>query len=154
MDKIVYKSKDFVVKKSNVPDAGLGLFANRNFKKGEILGDYKGKLLTLAECDRYKDQSHMLDITGIKNVKYAAIQPGKKMLLRYINHAPSTVDGKKVKGKKRHNVQFLNLEIYPYVKIQAILNIENGDEIYLNYGTYFTKLFLKNDKIKKFFLGE
>ncbi|MCP5495240.1 MAG: SET domain-containing protein-lysine N-methyltransferase [Leptospiraceae bacterium] len=153
-DKPIYTTKNFFVQKSNIPESGLGLFANRQFKKDEILGDYKGKLLTLEDCDNYKDQSHMVDITELKNIKYAAIQPGKKMLLRYINHAPSTVNGKRVKGKKAHNVKFKNLEEYPYVQIQAIKDIDKNDEIYLNYGASFSKLFLRNDKIRDFYSKE
>ena len=34
---ILFKSKSLYVMKSNLPDAGLGLFALRSFKKGESL---------------------------------------------------------------------------------------------------------------------
>lgn len=156
-DKIIFQTKDFIVKKSLLPEAGLGLFANRDFKKGESLGPYKGKLLTMEEC--YKEKylpywSHMLDIEHLKKGKYVAIHPPKRMLLRYINHAPSKVNGKKVKGKKAINVEFSEIPDPPYIEIVTIKEVKKGDEFYLYYGPGFSKSYLNNPKLKEFYLKD
>jgi len=41
-----YKNEPwFYIKKSNIKDAGDGLFSARNFKKNEIIGYYEGKII-------------------------------------------------------------------------------------------------------------
>lgn len=154
--KHLYQSKDFTVKNSNIPGAGFGLFANRDFEKGETLGEYKGKLITKEEGDKCEkrgiDCSHMLDIIGLNVPPYSYIHPNKKMLLGYINHAPKKINGLKVEFKKSPNVILQNIEKPPYVIVISIRKIEKGDEIYLNYGSYFTKQFLKIEGIKDFFI--
>ncbi|MCB1158225.1 MAG: SET domain-containing protein-lysine N-methyltransferase, partial [Leptospiraceae bacterium] len=97
------------------------------------------------------DCSHMLDITGLEVKGYAYIHPDKKMLLGYINHSPATVDRKRVSGKKAFNVEFLEKKTSPYIQIQAVKRIEAGDEIYLNYGSYFTRLYVSTEKAKNFY---
>ncbi|MEM7180060.1 MAG: SET domain-containing protein-lysine N-methyltransferase [Spirochaetota bacterium] len=155
---ILYQSKDFIVKPSNIPHSGYGLFARRSFAKGEVLGPYKGRLISEAEGQKLEDRgvdcSHMLDITAMDyNGGFAYIHPPKKMLLGYINHAPVTVKGKKIFGKKAYNVIFDELTSEPYVQITATKTITAGDEVYLNYGAYFSRLYLKTEKAKQFYLG-
>lgn len=152
---VVFQTKDFIVKKSLLPGAGLGLFANRDFKKGESLGPYKGKLLTMKECymEKYLPHwSHMLDIEHLGKGNYVAIHPPKNMLLRYINHAPTQVNGKKIKGKKSINVAFSEISEPPYIEIVAIKNIEKGDEFFLYYGPGFSRSYLNNPKLREFYL--
>lgn len=152
----LFKSKDFIVKKSNIPNAGYGLFANRSFRDGEVLGIYRGKLISAEEGEKLEDKgvdcSHMLDISGLDvEGGYTYIHPNRKMLLGYINHAPATIDRKKIYGKKAYNVIFDEINIPPYIQITAIKDIDKGDEIYLNYGAYFTRLYLKSEKAKNFY---
>ncbi len=154
---IILQNKDFIVKKSLLPEAGLGLFANRNFKKGESLGSYKGKLLTMEECYMKKylpHWSHMLDIEQLGKEKYVAVHPPKNMFLRYINHAPTQVNGKKVKGKKSINVKFSEIPDPPYIEIVTIKDVQKGDEFYLYYGPGFSQSYLNNPKLKAFYLSE
>jgi hypothetical protein len=157
-ENVFLETKDFIVKKSHLPDAGLGLFAKRTFHKGESLGPYKGQLLTMDEC--HKESllplwGHMIDIEHIAKAKpFVAIHPSQKMVLRYINHAPGTVDGKKVKGKKALNVEFGEIPQPPFIEILATRLIEPGDEIYLYYGPGFSQMFLKNQKLKEFYLKD
>lgn len=152
------ETKDFIVKESHLPDAGLGLFAKRSFKKGESLGPYKGQLLTMEECKKENLiplWGHMIDIEHIKKAKpFVAIHPSKKMALRYINHAPSTVDGKKIKGKKGINVEFNEISEPPYIEIITTKEVEKGDEFYLYYGPGFSQMFLKNKKLKEYYLKD
>jgi SET domain-containing protein len=153
---ILFKSKALYVKNSNLPDAGLGLFALKAFKKGESLGPYNGKLLTMKECEEEKYLplwGHMLDMTNIEGIEpYVALHPSKTMILRFINHAPNTIDGKKLRPEHRVNVEFSKIETHPYIEIKAIKDIDKDSEIYLNYGPGFSKLFLQNEKLRNFYL--
>jgi SET domain-containing protein len=155
---ILFKSKSLYVKKSNLPDAGLGLFALKPFKKGDSLGPYIGKLLTMEECNRETYLplwGHMLDMTNIEGIEpYVALHPSKIMILRFINHAPGSVDGKKIKGKLGVNVEFSKMDKHPYIEILAIKDIAKDSEIYLNYGPGFSKLFLQNSKLKNYYLKQ
>ena len=155
---VLFKSKSLYVKKSNLPDAGLGLFALIPFKRGESLGPYNGKLLTMEECNRENYLplwGHMLDMTNIEGIEpYVALHPSKTMILRFINHAPGSVDGKKIKGKLGVNVEFSKMDKHPYIEILAIKDIAKDSEIYLNYGPGFSKLFLQNSKLKNYYLKQ
>jgi uncharacterized protein len=153
--KVLLKSKTLYVKKSNLPDAGMGLFAGKTFKKGESLGAYKGKLLTMEECLRESYLplwGHMLDMTNIEGIEpYVALHPSKTMILRFINHAPGSVDGVKIKGKLGVNVEFSKIDIHPYIEIKTTKEISKDSEIYLNYGPGFSKMFLQNQKLKDYY---
>jgi hypothetical protein len=155
---IFFKTKSLYVKKSNLPDAGLGLFARKPFKKGESLGPYNGKLLTMEECHKESYLplwGHMLDMTNIEGIEpYVALHPSKTMILRFINHAPGSVDGKKVKGRLGVNVEFSRIDKHPFIEILAIKDIPGDSEIYLNYGPGFSKLFLQNSKLKTYYLKQ
>ena len=157
-NKILFKTKKLYVMKSQLPEAGLGLYTYFQIKKGESLGGYKGKLLTLEECKQEKYLplwGHMLDLSNIEKIyPYVAIHPSKNMVLRYINHAPDTVDGKKVKGKWAVNVFFSEIEEFPYIEIVAKRDIDANSEIFLNYGPGFSNLFLKNQKLRNFYLSK
>lgn len=144
MADIKYKNKHFFVKESKIPGAGMGLFANREFSKGEELGIYKGKLLTIEECDRYENWDHMLDITD--RHPYVSLYPAKNMLLRYINHSPAKIKGFQVPHHKSPNVKFAEFDSPPFVKIIATKDIARNQEIYLNYGSFYTNLFLRNNE--------
>jgi hypothetical protein len=147
---IPYKTKLFTVKKSTIPNSGVGLFANKKFLKGESLGPYGGKLLTEVECNKEKYApylGHMVDLTNIENAKpFVAIHPPPKMVLRYINHSPKMINGKKITGKKSTNVRFSTMDKKPFIEMICTRDIEVGDEIFLNYGRGFTQMFLSMNK--------
>jgi hypothetical protein len=157
-NEILHKTKSLYVKKSNLPDAGLGLFALKPFKRGESLGPYNGKLLTMDECNKESYLplwGHMLDMTNIEGIEpYVALHPSKTMILRFINHAPGSVDGIRIKGKLGVNVEFSKIDIHPFIEIRATKDIPKDSEIYLNYGPGFSKLFLQNPNLKKFYLKQ
>lgn len=153
---IILKNKKLYVKKSNLPGAGYGLFTYLPIKKGESLGPYMGKLLTMEECheDKYLPLwSHMLDMTNIEGIEpYVALHPPKNMILRYINHAPQSVNGIKIRGKHSVNVEFKQIPNFPYIEIISIKDIPAHNEIFLNYGPGFSKKFLQNASLKNYYL--
>ena len=95
-------SKDLVVKKSSLPDAGKGLFTKRDIKKGERFIEYLGEVVTEAELDRRAEK----DIFGYafyiskKKCIDAFYTPNE--LARYANDARglNKIKGVKIQGLK------------------------------------------------------
>ena len=71
------------VRESGVPDAGLGLFAMRRFKEGEVVCEYTGKVLSLLQALKSTDKSYMMGGFGF-NVHLDARECPESMG-RYIN---------------------------------------------------------------------
>jgi hypothetical protein len=57
---IVHMSGDVEVRPSRIPGAGNGLFALRNFKKGEVVCEYVGKVLTFLQMLKATDKTYMM----------------------------------------------------------------------------------------------
>jgi uncharacterized protein len=115
--------KDFVVKRSS---AGLGLFAARPFKKGDLIIEYTGEVITDAEAQRRGGQ-YLFEL----NDEWTIDGKGRNNIARYINHAckpncyPELTDDKK------------------QVFIFAKRAIEPGEELTYNYGKYFFDMIIK-----------
>lgn len=71
--------KDYVVKRSS---AGLGLFANRPYKKDELVIEYKGKMVSEAESQRIGGK-YLFEL----NDKWTLDGKGRDNVARYINHS-------------------------------------------------------------------
>lgn len=80
---------DLIIKKSKIGqfDDGLGVFANRDFKKGEVVVKYNLKILTRDQFRKLpKSEKNHIHIRG--GVIYLYPLPA-----RYVNHssAPNTI---------------------------------------------------------------
>jgi SET domain-containing protein len=71
--------KDFVVKRSS---AGLGLFAARDYKKGELVIEYVGKIVSEEEAQRIGGK-YLFEL----NDKWNIDGKGRENIARYINHS-------------------------------------------------------------------
>ena len=74
---------DVEVKPSNIPGAGNGLFAIRDFTKGEVVCEYTGKVRNLLQMLNTKDKTYMMGGFGL-NVHIDAMDCPESMG-RYIN---------------------------------------------------------------------
>lgn len=106
---------DLILKKSR--NEGKGVFANKNFKKGDKIMDFKGKYFTYEQLPA--PYNKVLD---------HYVQIGKNLLLGpsndlddYINHSCNPNSGLKIKNKKAWLI--------------AIKNIKNDQEITWDYST-------------------
>lgn len=54
-----------IVKKSDIPNSGLGLFANRFFKKNEWITIYDGESITRTQAKCKKNVSHIASRDGV-----------------------------------------------------------------------------------------
>lgn len=117
--------KDFVVKRSS---AGLGLFANRPFKKGELVIEYKGEVITDAEAQR-RGGRYLFEL----NDAWTIDGKGRDNTARYINHAckpncyPELTDDE--------------TQVFIYAKRA----IEPGEEFTYNYGKYYFDVMFGKD---------
>lgn len=131
---ILYKPDEFLKKKSNIKDAGLGLFSLCNIPKGTIIGKYDGI--------RYPSYFELSEKEAIyayttKDGKGEHIIPDESCPFKYIN---DIVDfNSSIRCDKRvyllnyyHNVKFL--EINDDVFIKTLNDIHIGEELFIKYG--------------------
>ena len=118
------------IKKSTVPNAGLGLFARRAFKKGEIVARYTGDLIeTQAGEDRrdgFGGSKYVLEMSERVSVDAART---------------NTADGRMCNDPrgsgKRANVKFSVNQQTKTATVRAKRAIAAGEELLLSYGRGF-----------------
>lgn len=126
------------VRDSSIPEAGRGLFASRNFRKGELVTEYVGEIITREEARKRLKVgnfhylgtlvSGMYEIDGIQ-------EPADGLgAASFINHA----------SKPHTNVVWAHVEdrilCFPRLFARATREIPAGDEIFLDYGpTYWAR---------------
>ena len=115
---------DFVVRRSTIPGAGLGLFTNRSLRKDDRIMEYGGSLekirlrKTTHDCTGY-----CFEITDRIHLNGSAPSSG---LARYINDA---------RGRRNNLISAL---CGTRVLLYALRDIRKGDELFLDYGkTYW-----------------
>lgn len=113
--------KDYVVKKSKT---GLGLFANRDYKKGEFVVEYIGERIDEPESNRRGGQ-YLFELSK----KWFLDGKFRENTARYVNH--SCRPNCEADVKKEH------------VLISAIKNIKKGDEFVYDYGKEFFDEYIK-----------
>ncbi len=106
--------KDFVVKRSS---AGLGLFATRDFKKGELVIEYIGTVVSEEEAQKIGGK-YLFEL----NDKWNIDGKGRKNIARYINHS--------CKPNCYPELNDEETRIFIYTKHA----IEAGEEFTYNYG--------------------
>lgn len=127
-----------VVKKSNLPGAGKGLFARHFIPKGTPIAEYKGKITTWKEVKLknsngylyYVNREHVIDASNHKKSKarYANDARGLKRIKGIINNAIYT-------------------ESHGRVFIESTRDIAPGEEILVSYGKEYWDAIRHNQKI-------
>ncbi|MEY2665206.1 MAG: hypothetical protein RLZZ480_311 [Candidatus Parcubacteria bacterium] len=117
--------KDFVVKRSS---AGLGLFAARPFKKGELVIEYTGEKISEAEAQR-RGGKYLFEL----NDEWTLDGKGREHTARYINHscAPNC----------RPELTDDETQVFIYAK----RNIAPGEEFTYNYGKQYFNIIMGKD---------
>ena len=111
------KNENVQTKKSQ---SGLGLFARRDFKKGELIIEYTGEKITEAEANR-RGGKYLFEL----NDNWTIDGKGRDNLARYINHSCKPNAYPELDDKEEH--------IYIYAK----KNIKPGEELTYNYGKMY-----------------
>ena len=121
--------------------ADLGLFAQEPIKKGEMIIEYIGNILTKEEADKKTTNQYLFEINRNKTIDGSP----KWNLARYCNHACEEAANAEsdVKGGR--------------VIIKAIKNLKEGEEIVYDYGEEFALEHIApygcNCKVKKHAYG-
>lgn len=121
----------FFVKKSTIEGAGLGCFARNKYRVGDTLGEFKGEINPAKS-----ENSFTWDLQGIV---VDASKAFKNNPMRYVNGCNKEEDF------YRENVKAIRLGDAVFYK--AIHNIKAGDELIVDYGTYFFKS--RNIKVRR-----
>ena len=127
-----YKRR-IVIRRSNIKNAGLGVFANTFLKKGMILGYYKGRVYDAYNLK--KEEFALLD----KSAYVMAIYKDNEMI-SYIDSSDANksrsnwtryINGSKSK-KQKPNVTFT--QKISRVYIETLRDIKTGEELIVDYG--------------------
>ena len=104
---------------------GLGLFAGEDIKKGELIIEYIGNILTDKETDKIPDSRYIFSVSKNHNIDGTP----RWNIARYCNHSCNPNAESDVKKKR--------------VFVKAIKNIKEGEEICYDYGEEYFVEFLK-----------
>lgn len=66
---------------------GKGLYANREFSKGEVIQEYKGIIISADAADKEQNNNYMFDVRKNKNIIHVidASKPALSSAARYVN---------------------------------------------------------------------
>ena len=132
--------KQLEVKKSTIPGAGKGLFSKNPIPKGTYIVEYTGTITTWKEVDH--DEGNNVYIYYVNRNHVIDANKHTKALARYANDARGL---QRPKGF-RNNSQYVNDENRIY--IQALRDINAGDEILVSYGKEYWDVIKKNHQIE------
>lgn len=122
----------FYLKKSKIPKAGKGLFTDQTFKRGDIVIEYEGEIITWAECERRAAkgfEGYAFYITKTRCID-AYFTP--EALGRYANDAKGITRVEGLRNNAEYEIKTRNGE--KRVFIVATRTIRSGDEILVDYG--------------------
>ena len=114
------------VKTSTIPDAGLGVFALRDIKKGERLGEYTGRRIDEKTFQRMQNTQYVFEVSLAGGKSEYIDAESSPCIMARINGAKTDAQKKKV-----------NVRSYQYAKrifYQAKQDIGKGEELLIYYG--------------------
>jgi SET domain-containing protein len=104
--------------------SGLGLFAGEDIKKGELIIEYIGEILTKEEADKVTNCQYLFEVSRNHTINGSP----RWNIARYANHSCDGNAESDVKKKR--------------VFVKAIKNIKEGEEIVYDYGEEFVKEYI------------
>lgn len=133
--------KQLYVKKSGIPNAGLGLFTKKAIPKGTRIVEYKGRRSTWKEVKDEDGKNGYIFYINRNNVIDAL--PRKSALARYANDARGLVKKTGIFNNSDYVVDGLKAYIESKKPIAA------GGEIFVDYGKDYWKVIRENIKLWK-----
>ncbi len=145
--------KRTVIKQSTIPNAGNGLFAVVKIKKGEVIGELGGRLVS---DDDYSQGNHY--IASIPACAWEKTRPYKYIdskdyggNVSRINFAPSEINGIET---SLQNAAIEQICEHPYFIFIALKDIAPGAEIWSSYGPHYGyDKFMRVPEVRDFFCG-
>lgn len=132
--------KHLVVKRSQLPGAGKGLYTKVFIPKGTKIVEYKGRITTWKEMKNAHDNGY---IYSINRNHVIDAKRTLKALARYANDARGVV---RVKGIT-NNSTYVNYGLHAY--IESVKDIPAGSEILVDYGKEYWDVIRANMKIDR-----
>lgn len=125
---------------SLMPNAGNGLFADRDFKKNELITEYDGPRIDKASADKLREK-HMHTHIRVVNSQYEYIDGYKDVLVgkgggSFANDATIQKQNNSIYFSK-----FDELRGRGRVFLKATKDIKKGEEIYVSYGKDYWRSF-------------
>ncbi|MFM2338023.1 MAG: hypothetical protein RL115_1216 [Bacteroidota bacterium] len=138
---MAFLEKHLVIKKSTLPNAGMGLYTTIFIEKGTRIVEYKGKITTWKEVQHNEGKNGYIYYVKRNHVIDAGNR--KSALARYANDAKGISS---VKGLT-NNAQYVEdgLKVF----IQAAKDIPAGSEILVEYGKEYWAAIRHNIKLDK-----
>jgi len=138
------KKIKLIVKKSQLPGAGKGLYTKEFIKKGTAIVEYKGEIIDDKESERRAEEEDIYGYMFYINKKHCIdAYYTTQHVARYANDARGIA---RVKGLK-------NNSDYEIVKkkcfITATRDIQPGEEIFVDYGKEYWDVIRENIRIDK-----
>jgi len=121
--------KFFYLKKT--PIMGLGLFAKDKIRRGTLIGEYTGEMITQSEADKREELYDELGLVSYTfEVGWMVIDAGPMgNHCRFINHSCNP----------NCQVQSTLINGLPRLFVKTIKTIEKDEEVYINYGKRYFK---------------
>jgi SET domain-containing protein len=118
------------IKKSQIPSAGQGLWAAKDFKRGDVIVKYDGEKITWKECERRNlaQEGYGCYYLYINKRKCIDAQYTIWAQGRYANDAAGLC---RIEGL-RNNSKYEIIKGEAFIK--ASRNIKAGEEIFVSYG--------------------
>lgn len=159
--------KALLLKKSNIPNAGKGLYTNEFIEKDKIILEYKGHIsnneeLTSDEIDVAVDVGCGVSIVGSSlaayindNIVYQKIYKNQIEQV-YSEEYISNWEEVFPRWDFSYNCEFLIIGKGEYAKvyIKTIRDIQAGEELFISYGPRYWLCRLQTDKNNKKLLSE
>ena len=116
-----FLEEHFSVADSTILKAGLGLFSEVEISPGDTIGHYTGAVLTDEEVNQapYIDSDYIFWICADHNI---VGEGALASYTRYINHS------------NQPNSQFVVSTRWKSTRVEAIREIQPGEEIFIDYG--------------------
>ena len=118
--------KELYIRKSTLPDAGLGLFTKKFIPKGTRIAEYKGKISGWKDLEEKEWRNGYLFYVSRNHVINA--RPYKNSLARYANDARGL---QRIKGRP-NNSHYATAGWRVFIETKK--NIDAGSEIFVDYG--------------------
>lgn len=144
---------------STIEGAGTGLFANRAFEKGEVVGEYCGRELSEAEADDLtfdlsRSPHHVTEVEGKAIDGYGCVQPEYIFGEQYEEGHPGAliplINSVKNAWDPKRNVGYTKSLSKSYTReCVAIKRIEKGQELLDFYGAQYWKNHAKKEKLRR-----
>lgn len=130
-----------IVKRSQIPGAGNGLYTKVAIAKGTRIVEYKGKASTWKEVNHREGTNGYIYYVNRNFVIDARTYP--KALARYANDAKGLASVKGLDNNCRYTPE--GTKVY----IEAIKNIPAGSEIFVSYGKEYWDVIRYNMSLDK-----